>query len=241
MKKTSPGSENEFAKTAKEINIPSQFDNKDYGKKTKVVARKVRVVSSGKDHKFYGARAIMTKENTQTLIDFLLNENEDLSALPDKVVGEIKSNIRKGAQDLEQHWKNALELVHKAYQVANVRRPTPDQKGAWKQYMDLIGVGVQQLRNTRGINGQWRMTSAIVRESLNEAQDLKGHRYFIEIPGHAPQEVEADNMDDIIDKMHNKFRREGAKMRIERRDQYTAVVTVHVDDEMRERIVIKEL
>ena len=240
-RKLYPGDENSFDKSAKPINIPKQMDNKDYGKKSKVVPRKVQLKSSGKDHKFYGSRTIMTKESVPSLIDFLIQENEDLSALPDKVMGEIKSNIRKGAKDLQQQWKDALELVHKAYQVTLVRRPAPDQKGAWKQYMDLIGYGVQQLRHTRGVDGKWRRSQTLVREAITEAETLKGRRYFIEIPGNAPQEVEADNMDDIIEKMQNKLRSQGAKLRIERRDKFVAVVTVWVDGEMRERIVIKEI
>jgi hypothetical protein len=241
VKKPYPADENSFDRTAKPINIPNQFKNTDYGKKSKIVARKVQLKATDGSGKNYGTKTIMTKENAPTLIDFLISENQDLSALPDSVMGEIKSNIRKGAKDLQQQWKDALELVHKAYQVTLVRRPSPDQKGAWKQYMDLIGYGVSQLRATRGIDGKWRMSQTLVRESITEAEQLPSRRYFIEVPGNAPQEVEADNMDDIIDKMQNKLRSQGAKMRIERRDKYLAVVTVWVDDEMRERIVIKEL
>lgn len=240
-KKLYPGDENSFDKSAKPINIPSQFDNKDYGKKSKIVPRKVRIISSGKDKKFYGARTIMTKENNITFIDHLLQEAEDLTALPEKIIGEIKSNIRKGAMDLEQQWKDALELVHKAYQVTNVRRPVPTQKGAWKQYMELISNGVKQLRAARGTQGKWRQTDPIVQEGMDEPRPMGNRRYFVEIPGDEPREVEADNMDEIIDKIANKLRRDGAKLRIETRDKFTAVATVWVGDEKRERIVIKEI
>lgn len=236
-----PADENEFDKKAKVINIPNQYKNTDYGKKSKVVPRKVKLSYTDGSGKVYGYKTIMTKESTQTLIDFLITENEDLSALPDKVLKEIRTNIRKGASDLLQQWRDALELVHTAYHVSQIRRPTPDQKAAWKQYMDLIKYGVQQLRNTRGVKGGWRVSDPVIREADEDLRPMGKRRFFVEIPGDEPREVEADNMDDIIDRMSNKFRREGAKLRVERRDKFAAVVTVWVGDVKRERIVIKEL
>lgn len=126
-----PDVENEVSKGSPEMKIPSQYDNVDWGSKTKLVNRKVSHKARGPGGKSYGSKAIMTKEQKMTFIDHLITEGDDITLLPERVIGEIKSNIRKGAQDLEQKWKNALELVHKAYQVSNVRRPTPDQKGAW--------------------------------------------------------------------------------------------------------------
>lgn len=241
MSKLYPGDENSFDKSAKPINIPNQMDNKDYGKKSKIVPRKVQLKSSGKDKKFYGARTIMTKENKLTFTGYLITEEADLSGIPDSVFKEIKSNIRKGASDLQQHWRDALELVHKAYQVTNVRRPVPTQKSAWKQYEDLIKYGVQQMRATRGADGQWRTSSVMIPEGYEEENPMGKRRFFVEIPGSEPREIDAEDMDDIIDKVTNKLRSQGAKLRIESRDKYTAVATVWVDGVLRERIVIKEL
>lgn len=240
--------ENEFAKHAAEMNIPMQMDNKDYGKKSKIVARKVVTRSSGTG-KVYGSKTIMTKENTPTptFIEFLLNEGDDITSLPEKVLKEIKSNISKGANDLQQNWKNALELVHKAYQVSNVRRPTPDQRGAWKQYEQLIQVGVRALTQARGIDGEWRTSKVLVRETMHQQSDnhIGKRRFFIEMPGHPAVEVDSDNMDDIIEQISNKIRNSreviGTKVRVEERSKTHAVLTVWVHGIKRDRITVKEV
>lgn len=233
-----PAPENDFAKSAGEMSIPSQYTNKDYGKKVKAVAKKVVVKSSGPDGQVYGIRAIMTKESS--FIDYLVTEANDLSSLPDIALSEIKNNIRAGAKDLTQQWKNALELVHKAYQVANMRRPTPDQKGAWKQYEDMIKYGVQQLTATRGLDGEWRMTNVLVREAADGGR-LAKRRFFAEVPGSAATEVEGDSLDDIIDKFVNKFRRHGTKVRVDERNKLGAVLSIWKGDQQVEKMVIKEL
>jgi len=253
-----PGPINQFAKSAGEMNIPSQYDNKDFGKKVKAVAKKVTIKSSG-DGKVYGARAIMTKE-TQSFLQFLeqkilaekeetsdqiVTEGDDITLLPDSVLGEIKSNIRAGARDLEQKWKNALELVHKAYQVANIRRPTPDQKGAWKQYEDMIKFGVAQLRATRGIDGDWRMTQISIREAYEQEPDktqkLGKRRFFVEVPGEAAVEADGKDVGEIIEQLTNKFRRHGTTVRVDRRDDLGAVLSIWKHGIQIDKMVIKEL
>lgn len=248
MSMSDSNTENEFAATAAEMKIPMQMDNKDYGKKTKIVARKV-VTRSSSTGKVYGSKTIMTKEGTPalTFIDFLLNEGDDITALPEKVFGEIKSNISKGANDLQQNWKNALELVHKAYQVSNVRRPTPDQRGAWKQYEQLIQAGVSALTRARGIDGEWRTSKVLVRETMHQQSDnhIGKRRFFVEIPGHAAVEADSDNMDDIIEQISNKIRNsrevKGTKVRIEERTKTHAILTIWVHGIKRDRITIKAI
>jgi hypothetical protein len=95
-----------------------------------------------------------------------LSEGKDLSELPYDVLADIKSNIRKGAADLEQEWANALHLVHKAYQVEAAERPDPSMKAAWKQYEESIEYAVQQLLKYRGLDGEWRMSSAMFHVAL---------------------------------------------------------------------------
>lgn len=239
----SPGEDTDLTKGTKTLNIPSQYNNIDYGKKSKVVRRKISMTSSGKDGKFYGARTIMTKEDKVTFIGHLIQESTDLSAIPDSVYNEIKSNVRKGAKDLAQQWRDALELLHRAYYVTGVRRPTPTQKGGWKQYEELIKFAVKQLRATRGVDGKWRKSPVMIPEAADATDErpIGKRRFFVEIPGDSPREIDADNMDDIVDSITNKLRREGAKLRIESRDKFATVATVWVGDVMRERIVIKEL
>ena len=67
--------------------------------------------------------------------------------------------------DLNQNWSNALELVHKAYEVEGVSRPDPSMKDAWEQYESMLQYAVQQLSTNRGMKGDWRMSSAMFREA----------------------------------------------------------------------------
>jgi hypothetical protein len=250
-----PGSTNEFAKKAKKAKIPLQMDNKDYGKKSKAVARTYDIIAQGDGHKFYGTRTIMTREG-QTFIQELLAEasKEDISTLPEKVIKELRGLVRKGAADLEQKWKDALELVNKAYEVSSVRLPAPDQKGAWKQYMDMIGFGVSQLRASRGVSGDWRQTEPLFTESAileavqqqaDKPRHIGSHRYFVRIVGAEAQEIDADNMDQIIEMITNKINRSseviGTKVRVEERTKEMTKLVVYVNDVKREEIVIQDL
>lgn len=253
---TGPGQKNEFSKKSKRMKYPEQMDNIDYGKKSKIVARTVDHVDSNTG-KFYGSRAIMTKEAAAKPItsfgDFLLSEansQKDLDAItivPDKVIGEIKSLIKKGAADLAQAWKNALELTNTAYHVANVRLPRPDQKGAWAQYMDLITFSVRQLSATRGINGKWRVEPSSIKEAIEPQQPtpIGKKRFFVEIPGMAATEVDGDNMDSIIDqiisRIHVGKEVKGTRVRVEYRTELGARLAVYVNDTLREKILIKEI
>ena len=143
-----PNVENSFSKSSSEMKIPNQYDNVDWGKRTKIVKRKVTSKSSGKDGTIFGSKAILTKENMS--FKQYLQEAEDLTLLPDSVIGELKKNIKLGAKDLTQRWKDALELVRKAYQVSNVRIPLPVRRGAWRQFEELIKFAVVELSKARG-------------------------------------------------------------------------------------------
>ena len=245
MKKSGPGQDNELAAGAAEMKIPCQYDNIDYGKKTKLKVRKVSHYEQGNGHKFYGSRAIVTKEELHSFTRFILREDKaDITALPERIIGEIKKNIRQGAQDLAQAWKDALELVNKAYQVTNVRLPTPDEKAAWKQYTELISFGVKQLANTRGINGSWRASDVLVHEAMasaSEERPIGSKRFFVEVPGERAVEVEGDSMDDIIDQLSNKLRRNGAMARVHERSKFAAIIDVVVKGVLRDQITIKQV
>lgn len=99
---------------------------------------------------------------------YFIPEGEDMDALPEDVMQEIQKNIRTGAKDTDQLWANALELVHKAYEVSGVQRPTPDMKGAWRQYEENLQYAVSQLSKYRGIKGDWRMSAAVFHEALQK-------------------------------------------------------------------------
>lgn len=94
----------------------------------------------------------------------VLRESDDLSSLPKDIMSDIRRNIRDGAQDLSQKWANALELVHRAYQVEGIERPKPQMKDAWEQYQENIKYAVDQLAQNRGMDGDWRMSSAMFRD-----------------------------------------------------------------------------
>ncbi len=107
------------------------------------------------------------------LINNLLNITESsasLDAITPDMMNDIQKNLRDGAKDLNQHWANALELVHTAYEVAGVERPTPDMSNAWKQYEENLQYAVTQLAKTRGMDGDWRMSSSIFREAMEYRQ-----------------------------------------------------------------------
>lgn len=97
---------------------------------------------------------------------YMISEGDDRDALPEDVMQEIQKNVRNGAKDVDQLWSNALELVHKAYEVAGIQRPTPDMKSGWKQYEENLQYAVGQLSKFRGVKGDWRMSSAVFHETL---------------------------------------------------------------------------
>lgn len=247
---TSPGSRNEFAKKAKKMKYPAQMDNVDYGKKTKIVARNIDHVDT-KTGQYYGTRTIMTKENAPSFKDFLLSEskNDDITTVPEKVLGEIKGLIRKGAADLTQAWANALELTNTAYHVARVRLPRPEQKGGWKQYMDMISFSVKQLAQSRGLDGKWRVAGSTVREAVeqnfDDAEPIGKHRIFVSVPGEDVIELHVDNLDDAIDMIVSRIRVgkevRGTKVRVEERSKERAVLAVYVNDVLRDRIELKDV
>lgn len=130
-----------------------------------------------------------------------INEDEDPEMLPPDVMSTIQKNIRDGAKDIQQKWSNALELVHKAYSVESVDRPTPDLRKGWKQYEENLSYAVQQLAKYRGMDGDWRMSSAIFTEALEAKKKLFRVSYFGEDGGEG-KTVEANHIDEVIEKLH---------------------------------------
>ena len=137
------------------------------------------------------------------LLTTLLSEKkDDLSRLPNDLFKEVQKNIRKGSEDLQQKWANALELVHKAYEVAAVQRPSPDMKDAWEQYEENIEYAVKQLSDARGMEDDWRMSSAMFREAF-EGNMQKWRVTF----GGKSYVTESNNVGEIIDEVLEKVRK----------------------------------
>jgi hypothetical protein len=244
-----------FDRKGTEMKYHNTLDKKrrGVGAKTKTRPETV-VIRDTKTGKVYGRRTLVQKSTESndmkllaSLLDIITEASTDITLLPDQLVGEIRKLIRKGAQDQAQDWANALELVHKAYQVANVRRPAPDQKGAWKQYEELIQFAVKELTKARGLDGKWRMTSSVIREQYEKnAKDpldmpIGKRRFFVDVPGSGSAEIAAKNMDEIIEQMTNKLRRHGAKTRVDERSEKYVVLSVWVNNIKRDRIVVKEV
>lgn len=102
----------------------------------------------------------LLKDFTRTI-----KEANDMSGIPLDKFKDIQKNIRDGANDIEQKWANALELLHRAYKVANVERPSPEMTEAWKQYEENLQYAVQMLSKARGMDADWRMSAAMFHES----------------------------------------------------------------------------
>jgi hypothetical protein len=241
----------DFDKKGRPMKYRNQMDKKrrGVGASTKVRPETV-VIKSSATGKVYGRRTIVTKTTegeTMMLLPTLLNtitEAQDITTLPSAIIAELKKLMRKGASDYEQQWANALELVHKAYQVANVRRPAPNQKGAWKQYEELISFGVKELNRNRGLDGKWRMTSSVIREGSMSpaAKPLSKKRFFADIPGAGAIEIDGESLDQIMEKIGNLWRSRGMRMRIEERLKKHAILTMWDKENVQhDRIVVKEI
>lgn len=126
----------------------------------------------------------------------LSEASDDLSKLPKDVMQAVKQNIRKGAENLDQKWANALELVHKAYEIEGIQRPSPSMDSAWKQYEENLQYAVQQLASNRGMEDDWRMSSSMFHEAL------KGQEKFqVTLQENGDRSIyllEATNINDVI-------------------------------------------
>jgi len=141
----------------------------------------------------------------------------DLSVLGQDIIKELKKNIKAGAADQEQDWSNALELVHQAYKIAGVERPTPAEKGGWQQYEELLQTGVGELADARkGVDSSWRMSSTVFREAMEKRIKVRvqeiGDRFG---KGHT---VEARNMEEVIEMIRKQAGEKAFEMDVEERD-----------------------
>jgi hypothetical protein len=128
-----------------------------------------------------------------------LLEADDLSKLSNDQVSQLEKLVRDGANDTEQQWANALELVHKAYEVAQIQRPTPDMESAWKQYEEILCLAVKQLAKKRGLDGKWRMSAHIFHEAAPATPDMPRFEITSEIDGlPVVSRTKAHTIDDVI-------------------------------------------
>lgn len=95
----------------------------------------------------------------------LMSEGTDneLDAVPYDKMQQIKKLIAKGATEQEHNWASALDLVHRAYEVAEVERPEISMKKAWEQYEENIELSVRELQKAtdKGIRSDdWKLVSS---------------------------------------------------------------------------------
>lgn len=155
-------------------------------------------------------------------------KREDMSKLSQQDIDELQRLVREGAKNIEEKWANALELVHKAYEVAQIQRPTPEMNDAWKQYEDLISLAVKELTKHRGIDGEWRMSAHIFHERAPapKAKTDVVTKYTItsdvdDLPLHAT--VTAESIDEIVTPMM-RFNITGHEIEVKHRSPHHAVV-----------------
>jgi translation initiation factor IF-1 len=86
-------------------------------------------------------------------------------------------------------------------------------------------------------------------QSLNTLAPPKGYepshignkRFFVSIPGAGQTEVDAKNIDEIIEQITNKMRRHSVKVRIDHRTEEGAVLSFWHNDVKREKITVREI
>ena len=166
--------------------------------------------------------------NLLTLSEAQNNKKKDLSALPEDVIKELKKLIKDGAQDLEKKWANALELVHQAYKVAGVERPSPAERSAWEEYEEMLVIGVEELAKARkDTDSDWRMSSEVFREAMEKRIKVRvfevGDKFA---KGHT---VEARNMQEIIEMIRKQAGKQSFDMDVEEHDpsNYTCRFSYH--------------
>lgn len=185
------------------------------------------------------------------LLKNILNivEGTDLTQLPPDVMNSIQGHIRKGAQDMSKTWANALKLVHYAYDLGTgtgklnkdgveeeghrqpIQRPTPQMKGAWKQYEENIQYAVQQLAKSRSMNADWRMSASTFHESVSEeCCNVK-----VTAPNYNNTSVVDGNVNDFI----NSLKKQGEKYTIKVEDEEEGkLVTFWNQGNIRENIKV---
>jgi hypothetical protein len=119
-------------------------------------------------------------------MSFLNNLFEDKNkeeGFPEETIKEITKLIKEGAKNRKRDWANALELIHAAFKHLNVPRPNPNDDYRWKQYEELIQVAVKELRKSRYVKGDWRMSSTVFKEGIQLFMEKGGKHQVLEIEG----------------------------------------------------------
>lgn len=148
-------------------------------------------------------------------IDDLTSRSEQLNAYPEATMDQLRKLIREGTKPNKEtgqyeKWGSALQLVHQAFTVAGVQRPTPQMKEMWKQYEELIAYAVKELAKTRGLDADWRMTASELEDAYHFA--VNGG-ILLEIDGETVEVLEKDT-NEVINVFQDIGRRKGYDIQI---------------------------
>lgn len=89
----------------------------------------------------------------------LFEMDGDQSELPTEKFDAIMHELQELSKDHTRSFASALAMVHEAYRICDIERPSPSMKGAWTQYEKAIQAAVQYLGKNNP-DGNWRLTSA---------------------------------------------------------------------------------
>jgi hypothetical protein len=152
-------------------------------------------------------------------LDDFASPNFGSNAIPPATMDALQKSIRDGVKPDKdtgqyQNWANALHLVHKAYEVNGIQRPTPNMADAWKQYEENIQFAVKQLSKTFGMEGNWRMSSSVFHEALEMAKDKGFEVEITEGESTTAYNVSADGAEDVITSLKETAHADGYKVKI---------------------------
>lgn len=85
-------------------------------------------------------------------------ETDGREAFPIDTMTALKKEINKQAKDLELNWDGPVQLVDAAFAELSVPKPLANVKDRWEQYVNLLGVAVRALRDSRGMKSAWTQT-----------------------------------------------------------------------------------
>lgn len=88
----------------------------------------------------------------------LFETEGDQSELPKEKYEAIMRELEELAKDESREFASALAMVHEAYRICDIERPSPSMRGGWDQYEKCIGVAVQYLGKYKP-DGNWRTTT----------------------------------------------------------------------------------
>ena len=135
----------------------------------------------------------------------VMSEATDMTELPYDVYHELEQQVHNGAKDLDKKYVNALELVKEAYKVEHVELPDPSMKKAWEQFSTLLQYATEKLTKFRGIDGDWRMSSHVFREST----EFSNYRVTIDDGDSCKSyTVRDENIDSLVESMKSSLVKE---------------------------------